>query len=421
MNRVRSTRRLTVVCAVALVAVGMAVSAPPALATNPPRVDGPAPQSGPTAGGNAVRIYGADFTGATLVKFGTLNATSYVVVDDNLITAVVPAASGGGGASNTSVNVKVTTPSGTDTMTGGYYYTNATLGLSTSTGLAPGDTINITLTGYKASTSVIVPEFNPLQLYLEGTIGACSKGTSPTCPPAFPAGPPPYAQPLGGTQTTTGSGGLSYSPSLPNPFTGTSGTSYDANTACPVNQTTADYLGNSPGASANQPSYSAKCHIAVGQFGAGTLETPISYTADPTPTAPTLVISPTSASIGNTINITSASSANFNANPFFGSSTTASNPGETIVQVKICGLGGVSTACSSTVSTDATVGMTRYKTSSTTTPITVAFSGAKAAGSIVVGADVSPCTCTVRVRQWRTGYAPNNTNYIEKTATLTIT
>ncbi len=52
--------------------------------------------------GDKVTINGADFTGATAVKFGTTDATSFKVEDDGQITAVAPAGDG-------SVDVTVTT------------------------------------------------------------------------------------------------------------------------------------------------------------------------------------------------------------------------------------------------------------------------------------------------------------------------
>ncbi|MEV6183700.1 IPT/TIG domain-containing protein, partial [Streptomyces sp. NPDC052015] len=56
--------------------------------------------------GTQVTIIGTGFTGATAVKFGATNATSFTVLSDNVITAVVPPGSG-------SVQVTVVTPSGT--------------------------------------------------------------------------------------------------------------------------------------------------------------------------------------------------------------------------------------------------------------------------------------------------------------------
>jgi len=71
------------------------------------------PSSGPTAGGNSVVITGTNFTGATVVKFGTVDATSYVVNSATQITAVAPA-----GAAGTIVDVTVTTPAGTNSIAG---------------------------------------------------------------------------------------------------------------------------------------------------------------------------------------------------------------------------------------------------------------------------------------------------------------
>ena len=363
----------------------LAVIATPAWASTP-TVSEVAPQSGPTAGGNAVRIYGSGFTGATAVDFGTVAATSYHVVDDSLLTAVVPAASGGSAADNTSVDVSVTTSGGTGTQTAGFYYTDATWTVSPTSGLSPGAAITTTVSGYAHSKSIVIPEFNPLQIYLEGG-------------PSFPSGAPPYAEPLGTPPySTDGHGNGSWNFNLPNPFTGNNGSSYDANIQCPVNQTTADYLGNSAPKNLNQPSYSGQCQLAVGQFGTGTLEIPLPYTSDLTPASPVLTTNTSTAQVGDTVTITSGS-VHWNANPFFGSSTAHTNPGETALTVQICGINGVSTDCSTTVGSGA-VAMTRYKTSSTTTPISATFSGATLTGSIVVGSDTLHCsTCFVQVTQ----------------------
>jgi len=48
------------------------------------------PTSGPSAGGTTVTITGSGFTGATRVTFGSLAATSFMVVSDTEITAVSP-------------------------------------------------------------------------------------------------------------------------------------------------------------------------------------------------------------------------------------------------------------------------------------------------------------------------------------------
>jgi len=67
-----------------------------------------------TAGtGESVVITGTNFTGATAVKFGTVNATSYVVNSDTQITAVVGAAQSG--------DVFVQNATGSDTEAGFFY------------------------------------------------------------------------------------------------------------------------------------------------------------------------------------------------------------------------------------------------------------------------------------------------------------
>jgi hypothetical protein len=77
-----------------------------------PSVSSLVPNSGTTLGGTVVIITGSGFTGATTVKFGTVNATSFTVLTDWKISAVSPAhakgtvditVSGPGGISPTSV------------------------------------------------------------------------------------------------------------------------------------------------------------------------------------------------------------------------------------------------------------------------------------------------------------------------------
>jgi len=70
-----------------------------------PVVTGATP--GGQAAGTSVAILGAGFTGASAVKFGSTSATSFAIVNDQLITAVLPAGSAGSAA------VTVTTANGT--------------------------------------------------------------------------------------------------------------------------------------------------------------------------------------------------------------------------------------------------------------------------------------------------------------------
>jgi spore coat protein U-like protein len=73
----------------------------------PPAVTKLEPGAGLKAGGTSVTITGTDFTGASAVKFGSTNATSFTVNSANSITAESPAGSVG------KVDVIVTTGWGT--------------------------------------------------------------------------------------------------------------------------------------------------------------------------------------------------------------------------------------------------------------------------------------------------------------------
>ena len=113
---------------------------------SPPNITGLAPSSGPTSGGTSVTISGNGFTGTTGasgVRFGATNATSYTVDNDGQITATAPAGSG-------TQRVTVTTPAGAspDTAADDYTYVPAptVTGLAPGTGPAPGGT-SVTITG----------------------------------------------------------------------------------------------------------------------------------------------------------------------------------------------------------------------------------------------------------------------------------
>jgi plastocyanin len=69
------------------------------------------PKKGPASGGTSVTITGTGFTGATAVKFGATQATSFKVNSPTSVTAVSPAGTPG------AVDVRVTTPSGTSAIT----------------------------------------------------------------------------------------------------------------------------------------------------------------------------------------------------------------------------------------------------------------------------------------------------------------
>ncbi|HEX5761997.1 MAG TPA: IPT/TIG domain-containing protein [Solirubrobacterales bacterium] len=71
----------------------------------PPALTSCAPSAGPLAGGTQVTITGTDLTGATAVKFGAANATSFTVESPTQIKATSPAGTG-------TVEISVTTPAG---------------------------------------------------------------------------------------------------------------------------------------------------------------------------------------------------------------------------------------------------------------------------------------------------------------------
>jgi hypothetical protein len=74
--------------------------------TSPPIVSNISPGTGLAAGGTALTITGAGFTGATGVTVGGTAATAVVVVNTNTITCTTPAHAAG------TVDVRVTTPKG---------------------------------------------------------------------------------------------------------------------------------------------------------------------------------------------------------------------------------------------------------------------------------------------------------------------
>ncbi|QXH44848.1 autotransporter domain-containing protein [Pseudomonas xanthosomatis] len=111
--------------------------------TPTPTLSNVSPNNGTTAGGTSVTLTGTNFSGATGVTFGGLSATGIVVVNATTITATTPANAAG------AVNVVVTTPGGTATLTNGYTYVTPAptlTGASPNSGSTGGST-SVTLTG----------------------------------------------------------------------------------------------------------------------------------------------------------------------------------------------------------------------------------------------------------------------------------
>ncbi|GGQ59559.1 DUF7927 domain-containing protein [Kitasatospora griseola] len=115
-----------------------------------PTVAGLEPGHGPLAGGTAVTITGAHFTGATGVSFGATPATAFSVDSDSRITATVPA-----GAAPGPVAVAVTTPGGTS-ATGRYTYDAPPVGTYTLTESSDPKSGSVVHTGDKVTYTVTV-------------------------------------------------------------------------------------------------------------------------------------------------------------------------------------------------------------------------------------------------------------------------
>ena len=119
----------------------------------PPTITGVTPSAGSINGGSSVVITGTNFTSASTVKFGSVDATSFTVNSSTQITATSPAGAAG------VVDIKVTAPGGTsatvvaDQFT---YTSNVTVGgVSPSTGSTSGGTqVTITGTNFSGVTAV---------------------------------------------------------------------------------------------------------------------------------------------------------------------------------------------------------------------------------------------------------------------------
>ena len=117
-----------------------------------PAITGINSNSGPAAGGTSVTITGSNFTNATSVSFGTTAAASFTITSDTQITAVSPAGNG-------TVDVTVTTPGGTSTISTADQFTYIPLPsvksvTPTSGPVAGGTTVTITGSNFTNATSV---------------------------------------------------------------------------------------------------------------------------------------------------------------------------------------------------------------------------------------------------------------------------
>jgi PKD repeat protein len=120
-----------------------------------PVVTSVSPKFGPEGGGTAVTINGSRFTGATEVRFGNAGDASYTVVSATKITAIAPAFTAG-----QTINIRVTTPSGTSAVVNADRYKYVTVpaitSVSPSSGPAGGGTlVTINGSGFTGATRVV--------------------------------------------------------------------------------------------------------------------------------------------------------------------------------------------------------------------------------------------------------------------------
>ena len=126
----------------------------------PPTVTGVSPSSGLTAGGTSVIITGTNFTGATAVKFGATNASSYTVDSDTQITATSPPGSAG------TVDITVTTAAGTSATSASDQFTYLATTVTIPTATGRGDII--------LTTNSPGCGFSNVQAYTEEQVGGDS-------------------------------------------------------------------------------------------------------------------------------------------------------------------------------------------------------------------------------------------------------
>jgi len=120
----------------------------------PPTLSTITPDTGPTSGGTSVTLGGQNFTGATRVRIGLLDATQVVVWSPTMITCVTPVSAAGAGK----VSVSVTTPGGTVTVPSFFTYVAPIpiiLTLSPPSGSSlGGNTITLSGSGFSGTPSV---------------------------------------------------------------------------------------------------------------------------------------------------------------------------------------------------------------------------------------------------------------------------
>ncbi|MCW3068876.1 MAG: hypothetical protein JWL67_1501 [Solirubrobacterales bacterium] len=136
-------------------------------------------KTGPAAGGTTVKITGTGFTGASAVRFGSTDATSFTVNSATSITAVSPAGTAG------IVDVSVITPNG---ASGSFINDRFNYGTPTITGVSPnagakagGTSVTVSGSGFAPGVGGTIVKFGTK---LGGSV-ECSSTT--TCTVVAPA------------------------------------------------------------------------------------------------------------------------------------------------------------------------------------------------------------------------------------------
>ncbi len=145
---------------------------------SPPTVTKVKPSSGSAAGGTIVTITGSNLTDVTAVKFGSVSATSFTVKSDTSITATSPPETVG------TVDVTVTTPGGTNTITSAdhFKFMPTVTGLSPSTGSKAGGTsVTVSGAGFALGKTATIFKFGSMK----ATSVNCTSTT--TCTVVSPA------------------------------------------------------------------------------------------------------------------------------------------------------------------------------------------------------------------------------------------
>lgn len=171
------------------------------------RITSLAPVTGPLAGGTTITLTGTGFTGATAVRFGTVDAASFTVVSGTELTAVTPAATTAG-----AVDVTVVTPSGSWTTKGGFTFFDPAGAFGafavTPRLVRPGDTV--TLTGQALDTGSLDVTIGGVT----ATVGARTFSTALLTVPVRGAAPRVSDVVVTGSSTVTLTGGATWRISL---------------------------------------------------------------------------------------------------------------------------------------------------------------------------------------------------------------